>query len=554
MIIKLTKIEAERRDKIRQDYFDKMVKLLEEANELKDVDLKQRIEATAKIENFSKIALVNSAEIKHCFEQIRIDELLKEGRQALIDSGKDQIKQLVTFAIDNAEKKRNSDREGQIRNAAPWKGSISCSSDSLIVTSMNIYDDGSKWLLIESSLRKFVDTEMQPYYKALDKDQEGLQELQEAYTAAIEKNTDFIIKVGKTIYPANIAIITTSAIITVFNDPGRVAIAKPEDTMKEAEMLALLKPFKSAKGYSLAIIEQKDKRDYPEYFEATIYRAIISIYENLVHKGIKDKIMTITQICNVMNGSDADGRPSDEQKEQVQAGILKMGKNQVIYSMPEKGKPFEVKIRPFLETRQDIRYINGHGEAVYSFTDTPALYLIADNIGQVGHYPLEVNKWPLPHMRQFVMLSHYLLERINGMTYGQEYKIKGTRAHKITEKIAMENIYNAFGEGAALTDKQKASARNAYAVMLDYWKGIVKDKKTGKIVKNKSKLSDDEKERINSRTIITSWKEYPPNKNGKGNKGDTITHKKGVLIDVTQQRKDNGLPALADTKKRTGEK
>ena len=486
-------------------------------------------------------------------EQKRINAYIQEGHQTLIDSGKDQMERLVVFAIEAAEKRRAKVAE-RAEHSTPIDTDIILSTNKLIITHIKPYDDGSKWLLIESDLRKFVDTEMHPYYKALSEDKEGLQELQEAYTAAIEKNTDFIIKVGKTLYPPSIAVITSSALLKAFSDPARVAVAKPEDTMKEAEMLALLKPFKSAKDCSLAIIEQKDKSDYPGYYEATIYRAIISIYETLVHKGIKDKIMTLTQICNIMNGSDADGRPSDEQKEQVHTGILKMGKNQVIYSLPDKAKTFEVKIRPFLETKQDIRYINGHGEAVYSFTEMPALYFIADSIGQIGHYPLEVNKWPLPHMRQFVMLSHYLLERINGMTYGQEYKIKGTRAHKITEKIAMENIYNAFGEGAVLTDKQKASARNAYAVMLDYWKGIVKDKKTGKIIKNKSKLSDDEKERINSRTIITSWKEYPYNKNGKGIKGNTITHKDGILIDVTQQRKNNGLPALIDTKKRTGEK
>ena len=443
--------------------------------------------------------------------QHRIDLLIKEGRQALIDSGKEQIMELIQYFFGAAKRHRARIENPHSRSASneafddeDWFSGY----DIIFFTTDPVNDPRSvRWdiketttKIYEDSIRAFVFKEMQPYNDALTNDEKALNDLKAAYNEALIPFYDFTIESVKPKKPDKYKLPADNATKTLYTDLKKMQLQPLVDGTRQSNLYAL----SGAPGFLFAAGADAKHIDY---YDLAAYSAFCTLYT------AGNKSITITQICNVMNGKGASGKPSKEQKEAVEKSIAKQRFTQCFYKGAEA---LTVEDTYFLPVRRKTQCISGTLVSSFILLDTPPLYKYSSAVNQIGTFDPGVNNWPLNHTAANISLGIYLLQRIDGMTRGNK---------DLPDKITYENIYNKYKEGKD-RDKQekttpnrneKLDARSASKKMLKYWKGL---------------------------GIISGFRDYPAGSQ----------QKTGIIIDITKQRQEAGKKPLTAAKKTTAKK
>lgn len=557
MILKLTEEEkAQQQEILRatakklQPIYSKLAKCMPGSAESADLSIKL-LDVKQAMQNDLK-------DFNEEIAQNRVNALIKEGRQALIDSGKSQISGLVKYAFSAAENKKEqaeAERE-QAKNEKrkPRKLSEingSQKKDSVLFSPFDYLDFSPeyaakdlkmpRWFITvdkeskakekplkvyvyENWLHYFVFNEIRLYISALKDDEAGQQELDDYYKVAYKPYTKSLLMKSKTrtkqtkVYMQPQA----SSYYSIFYNAESVAVNNPQklnsanNKMKLPIPRALLKPVASAKGYYEAIGKQENKAKYPEPSDSVIYSAVISLYE-----AGNTSFIPITAICNVVNGVGAKGRPTTAQINKTILKLLNMISCPYYYANADMT---EAVFTTLLEGRIVMTQQNGNPTYCLELFNEPPLYLTSKETGQIRKWDLYVLDDGLNHNDLRDALGNMLLRLINMYDHNPQK----------SNKLKYETIYSYYKPGQELTRKQKFDARETTKDKLNYYKSI---------------------------GLISGWKEYPDNKEidyPEDKKRTIVTIKEGVTIcrkkKETEEKATEEAAKMGKTDKRPAKK
>lgn len=427
-------------------------------------------------------------------DNARFIEIEAQGRQAIIDSAKDQISVIMRVIFEAAEQNQldrvemfcyrekdagqpiteptDEDLEGMRDDYIRF-----CADGLFLATPIAFRISKGKVLLYQTAVKDFIDEQIKLHLAALCDDQPGLGEISQAYNDTLKTYADRIIE--KTPAPAFPEVYKRSA-----DKVTSLAFSK-----SLTDYTPILRRSGKKKGEQLAVIRisPSDVSKQLNRYDDEIYNCFISLYA----KG--NKTITAKAIYSVLCGKRSN-HPAPRQIDDIMESIEKMQFTKVDLQSDNKHI-----IMPVLPCIIGTAEMNGKiVEGTITALSDPPLYVYSNYHNQLSTFPIEINATPVNNDRETIIMRGLLQNRIAAMTYGNKY---------LSNKILYSAIYDAAGLPKSASRTQKNRVRKKCNTILTYWKRC---------------------------EIISDYAEYPLRSQQKA----------GIMIEVSDQRKNQGKPVL----------